>query len=73
MILDLPPIYFAHTPWFVLAKRRSPKRRCKSLVLLFHAIAVDVRADFEPLTKDDSLARLIFVVSFTTRRPCESK
>ena len=25
------------------------------------------------VTLDDSLARLIFVVSFTTRRPCESK
>ena len=33
VILDLPPIYLAHIPLSVLARRRSPKRRCKSLVL----------------------------------------
>ena len=71
-MLDLPPMYLAHTPWFVLVKRRSPKRRCKSFVVLCQAIAVDARADFAPLTKEDSLACVTVAVSATTRLPCAS-
>ena len=50
----------------------SPKRRCKSFVLLRHAIAVDARADFVPLTNEDSPLCLTVDVLPTTRLPCAS-